>query len=160
MAVSSRMPAQILATADRVDDEVLARAAALVGVALAGEHERALDRLALEPREAGVLVLLDYREQVGEKVALELVELDARRRDLGLRTIHAAIGEVDRRGLVAAVASVRALRRRHESSLDPGLAARDLPERGGEMARSGLGSMRREGKPRRTAVSSVPEHGR
>src|SRR5918999_1772009 len=61
-------------------DEVLARAAALVGVALAGEHERALHALAVDLEDATARVLLDHGEQVAEQGALELVELDCLRR--------------------------------------------------------------------------------
>ena len=51
---------------DRVDDEVLARLAALVGVVLAGEEEGALDAVAVDARPR-VGVLLDDREQVAEQ---------------------------------------------------------------------------------------------
>ena len=57
--------------ADRVDDEVLARLAALVGVVLAGEHERLHDARAVDRLGDLVGVLLDDREQVGEQLALE-----------------------------------------------------------------------------------------
>ena len=59
---------------DRVRDEVLARAAALVDVALAGEREGLLDRTALECLGAFVRVLLDHREEVAEERALVLVQ--------------------------------------------------------------------------------------
>ena len=52
---------------DRVDDELLARPPALVGVALAGEREGPLDRLAVEPVVAVRRVLADHREQVAEQ---------------------------------------------------------------------------------------------
>ena len=66
--MSSRMPGADLRHADRVDDEVLAARAALVGVALAGEHERALDELAVDRLGGLVGVLLDDREQVAEQL--------------------------------------------------------------------------------------------
>ncbi len=59
---------------DRMGDEVLARLAALVGVALAGERERALDRVAIDRRLAVARVLADDREQVAEQRALLAVE--------------------------------------------------------------------------------------
>ncbi len=60
-----------LGDADRVGDELLARLAALVGVVLAGEHERADDRVAVDGLGDLLGVLLDDREQVGEELALE-----------------------------------------------------------------------------------------
>jgi hypothetical protein len=54
-----------------MDDEVLARLAALVGVVLAGEHERPDDRFAVDRLGDLVGVLLDDREQVREQVLLE-----------------------------------------------------------------------------------------
>ena len=60
-----------LRDADRVDDEVLARLAALVGVVLAGEHERLHHAVAVDGLGDLVGVLLDDREQVREQVALE-----------------------------------------------------------------------------------------
>jgi hypothetical protein len=54
-----------------VGDEVLAGLAPLVGVALAGEAERVLDRAAVEPAVVAVCaVLADDREQVAEEGAL------------------------------------------------------------------------------------------
>ena len=64
-------PRADLRDADRVDDEVLARLAALVGVVLAGEDERVLDRRAVDLQRDLVGVLLDDREQVAEQLALE-----------------------------------------------------------------------------------------
>jgi hypothetical protein len=49
-----------------VEDELLARAAALVGVVLAGEDERGRDRVAVDRDERVLGVLLDDREQIGE----------------------------------------------------------------------------------------------
>ena len=68
--------------ANRVDDELLARAAALVGVVLAGEDERLLDARAVDLDERVLGVLLDDREQVAEQ-PLALSEL-------GLRLAHDA----------------------------------------------------------------------
>ena len=76
-----------LRDADRVDDEVLARLAALVGVALAGEHERALDARAVDRLGGLALVLLDHRQQVAQQVALEVVQLEAARRVDGTRRV-------------------------------------------------------------------------
>src|SRR2546423_11425235 len=57
-----------------MDDEVLAGSPPLVGVPLAGEHERPLDRVALDV--TGLVVLLDDREEVGQEPALQVVQLD------------------------------------------------------------------------------------
>jgi hypothetical protein len=65
-----------------VDDEVLAGLAALVGVVLAGEHERLHDGVAVHGLGHLVGVLLDDREQVREQVLLEAREV---RRDRGAR---------------------------------------------------------------------------
>jgi hypothetical protein len=48
-----------------VHDELLAGAPALVGMMLAGEHERLRDALAVDRNQRVVGVLLDDREQVG-----------------------------------------------------------------------------------------------
>ncbi len=48
-------------------DEVLARLAALVGVAVAGEGEGALDRLAIDAVVTVGRVLADDREQIAEQ---------------------------------------------------------------------------------------------
>ncbi len=55
-----------------MDDEVLAAGPALVGVAVAGEHEGALHELAVDLLGGLVGVLLDDREQVAEQDALVL----------------------------------------------------------------------------------------
>ena len=60
-----------LRDADGVDDEVLARLAALVGVVLAGEHERVDHAAAVDGPRDLVGVLLDDREEVGEQLALD-----------------------------------------------------------------------------------------
>ena len=80
VSVSRRMPGADLRHADRVDDEVLARLAALVGVVLAGEHERLDDAVAVDRLGDLVGVLLDDREQVGEQLALERREVGRDRR--------------------------------------------------------------------------------
>ena len=59
-----------LRDADRVDDEVLARLAPLVGVVLAGEDEGVLDLVAVDLQRGLAGVLLDDREQVAEQRAL------------------------------------------------------------------------------------------
>ena len=58
-------PGADLCHADWVDDEVLPRAAALVGVMDARVDEGVLDLLAIDRDRALVGVLLDDREQVG-----------------------------------------------------------------------------------------------
>ena len=79
--------------ADRVDDEVLAGAAPLVGVVLAGEHERLDDALAVDRLGDLVGVLLDDREQVGEQLALDRREVG---RDLGASAPGGCSATVDR----------------------------------------------------------------
>ena len=66
-----------LRDADRVDDEVLARLAPLVGVVLAGEDERLLDARAVDLDRRVGRVLLDDREEVAEQPALERREIGA-----------------------------------------------------------------------------------
>ena len=58
-----------------MDDELLARAPALVGVVLAGEHERLHDAGAIDGLGDLLGVLLDDREQVGEQLALDRGEV-------------------------------------------------------------------------------------
>jgi hypothetical protein len=53
-----------------VIDEVLARLAALVGVALACEDKRLLDQVAVDWRAGLPRVLFDDREQVTQELAL------------------------------------------------------------------------------------------
>jgi len=81
---------------DRVGDEVLARSPALVGVALAGEGEGALDGLGVDLARALDAVLLDHRQQVAEQGALVVGQLLS---EVGQR--H------DRRGLAATGANPR-----------------------------------------------------
>ena len=113
-----------LRDADRVDDEVLAAGAALVGVALAGEHEGLLDQLAVDRLGGLARVLLDDREQVAEQDALVLGELGrgrprARRR--GARRPGGARSRGPDPGRrPCAVGDRRRCRRR--SALDGGLA--------------------------------------
>jgi hypothetical protein len=75
-----------------MDDEVLARLAALVGVVLAGERERAQDGAAVDRLGDLVGVLGDDREQVGEQLVLERREVG---RDLDAAVVE-ALGPVDR----------------------------------------------------------------
>jgi hypothetical protein len=76
-----------------MDDELLARDAPLVGVVLAGEHERLHDAVAVDGLGDLVGVLLDDREQVREQVLLEAREVGRdRRARVGVRR-----GTVDRR---------------------------------------------------------------
>jgi len=114
---------------DGVDDEVLARAPALVGVALAGVDEGALHGLALDPGVARILVFLDDREQIAEQIALELVELDRGGHRLAGGAVHAAVGELHGAAVLPGPA-VGAARGGHESSLDPGVAAARPPGAG------------------------------
>ena len=80
-----------LGDADGVHDEVLAGAAPLVGVVLAGEHERLHDALAVDGGGDLVGVLGHDREQVGQQLALERREVG---RDVGGDAVRA--GAVDR----------------------------------------------------------------
>jgi hypothetical protein len=61
-----------------VGDEVLAGLAALVGVVLAGEHERPDDGVAVDVLGDLLGVLLDDREQVAEQLALERGQVGGR----------------------------------------------------------------------------------
>jgi hypothetical protein len=74
-------------------DEVLAGLAALVGVVLAGEHERLHHAVAVDGLGDLVGVLLDDREQVSEQVLLDPREIRRDRR-AGARVRR---GVVDRR---------------------------------------------------------------
>ncbi|HLW96015.1 MAG TPA: hypothetical protein VKS25_11620 [Solirubrobacteraceae bacterium] len=58
-----------------MDDELLARAAALVGVVLASEDEGGRDGVAVDRDERVLGVLLDDREQIGEQLSLALGQL-------------------------------------------------------------------------------------
>ena len=108
--------------ADRVRDELLARLAPLVGVALAGERERLADALEVDRADRVVGVLGDDREQVREQLLL------VREQVLGERPATAA----RRRALVAhADADVRvgqalaARRRRRRLAARRAAARRD-----------------------------------
>jgi hypothetical protein len=87
-------------------DEVLAGLAALVGVVLAGEHERAHDGVAVDGLGDLVGVLLDDREQVAEQLALERGEVGGRLQ----RGAGARVRPVDR--TVRGNADARAVRPR------------------------------------------------
>jgi hypothetical protein len=69
-----------------MDDELLAGATALVGVVLAGEHERGLHTVAVDCHQRVLGVLLDDREEVAEQLPLALGQdgdiRRGRRRDL------------------------------------------------------------------------------
>ena len=80
-----------LGHADRVDDELLAGPAALVGVVLAGEDEGLDDARAVDRLGDLVRVLGDDREQVGHQLALERREVG---RDVGDRAVR-LVGAVD-----------------------------------------------------------------
>ena len=100
-------PGADLRDADRVDDEVLARLAPLIGVMHAGVDERLFDAVAVN-RDRGLIgVLLDDREQIAEQAPLGRGQLDpldrlvrARMRD----AVHGrARGGNQRSGRLAAV---------------------------------------------------------
>jgi hypothetical protein len=59
-----------------MDDELLARAASLVGVVLAGKDKRVLDARAIDLDERVLGVLLDDREEIAEQACLGLAEFD------------------------------------------------------------------------------------
>jgi hypothetical protein len=87
-------------------DEVLTGLAALVGVVLAGEHERAHDRVAVDGLRDLLGVLLDDREQVAEQLALERGQVGGRlqrRRAVGLRAVDRAVGGDADAGAIAAL---------------------------------------------------------
>ena len=70
-----------LRDADRMDDELLARLAPLVGVMAAGEEERRGHAVAVDRQRGLVGVLLDDREEVGEQALRGRREVCDRRRD-------------------------------------------------------------------------------
>jgi hypothetical protein len=80
-----------LGDADRVDDELLARLAALVGVVLARERERAQDGAAVDRLDDLVGVLGHDREQVREQLVLERRQVGG---DLDAAVVR-ALGAVD-----------------------------------------------------------------
>ncbi|MGD1050711.1 MAG: hypothetical protein ABR947_06530 [Solirubrobacteraceae bacterium] len=57
-----------------MDDELLTGAPALIGVVLAGEHERGGDRVAVDRDERVLGVLLDDRKEIAEQPALVLLQ--------------------------------------------------------------------------------------
>jgi hypothetical protein len=77
-----------------VHDEVLAGAAALVGVVLAREREGLHDAAAVDLLGDLVGVLLDDREQVGEQLALERREVVGDVRGRAVRVERAVDGPV------------------------------------------------------------------
>jgi hypothetical protein len=76
-----------------MDDELLAGAAPLIGVVLAGEREGLDDAGAVDRFGDLVGVLLDDREQVGEQRALDRGQV---LRDLGGQCAVGVVGPVDR----------------------------------------------------------------
>jgi hypothetical protein len=72
-----------------MDDEVLAAAAALIGVVDAGVHERLLDTVAIDHDGRLVSVLLDDRKQIREQPALDGRELGALDRRLRVGALDA-----------------------------------------------------------------------
>jgi hypothetical protein len=105
-----------------MDDELLARAAPLVGVVLAREHEGLDHTHAVDVLGDLVRVLRDDREEVGEQLALDRREVG---RDVGgQRTVRVVIdglvrGDGDRlvlRGGQAACGIVSLVRYRSPSS--------------------------------------------
>jgi hypothetical protein len=94
-----------------VDDEVLARLAALVGVVDAGVYERFLDPVAIDGDRGLVRVLLDDGEEVAEEPALlgrELGPLDRRDRRGALDAVDGRARDDPRTsaGAVSAAGSV------------------------------------------------------
>jgi hypothetical protein len=91
-----------------MDDEVLAGAAALVGVVDAGEHERLLDAVAIDHDGRLVSVLLDDREQIREQPALDGRQLGALDRGLRVGALEAVDGgsQRDQRGAPPAAVAV------------------------------------------------------
>jgi len=85
-------PRADLRDAHRVDDEVLAGAAPLVGVVLAGEHERLNHAVAVDRLGDLVGVLLDDREQVVQQRPLDRCQVG---RDIGGQRARRRVGEVD-----------------------------------------------------------------
>ena len=83
-----------------MDDEVLARLPALVGVVLAGEHERLHDAVAVDGLRDLVRVLLDDREEVRQQILLDLREVGrdrAARHGMRRRAVHRPVcGDRDR----------------------------------------------------------------
>ena len=121
-----------LRDADRMDDEVLARLAPLVGVVHAGVDERLLDAVAVDRDRGLVGVLLDDREQVAEQPPLGRRSArparstracpDARRRSTG--------------GREAGISAARAIAGRPRLPLGPGAVGVREPAR----PRRGAGS--------------------
>jgi hypothetical protein len=105
-----------LGDADRVDDELLAGPAPLVGVVVAGEDEGLDDAGAVDRLGDLVGVLLDDREQVGEQLALEVREVGRGFGDRGVRLVGAidrlVAGDGDRRVRLRRTAGDRRLRPR------------------------------------------------
>ena len=126
-----------------MDDELLARLAALVGVMAAGEEERLDDAVAVDRHRGLVGVLLDDREQVGEQPLLGRGEvgradggagavlaagadgrarLDERRGSVGVGGQAArALARLSHRPCLLEAVAVRAVRRR---ALELGVLAR------------------------------------
>jgi len=97
-------------------DELLARAPALVGVALAGERERALDGFPVQVLAGLRAVLLDDREQVAEQLALRRTQLlgdlvSGRRGDLAVASNADALALTRGRGRASAPRRALSLRR-------------------------------------------------
>jgi hypothetical protein len=94
-------------------DEVLARAAPLVGVTLAREEERVLDHLQVDPACGVIRVLLDHREEVAEQLALLVAERGGRAGGtVAVGLVYGPMVEIrplfgDRRGLRAILARGR-----------------------------------------------------
>ena len=96
--------------ADGMDDELLARLAALVGVVVAGERERPDDVRAVDRLGDLVGVLLDDREQVREQLALEPRQLARNVPGRLVRVGRAVDGRVRRHGDVGLRRAARDLR--------------------------------------------------
>jgi hypothetical protein len=104
-----------------VGDEVLTRAPALVGVALAGERERPFDRLGVDLLAAVCRVLGNDREEVAQQLALIRGELlgdlvDRRRGGSQLALPDARVAGVGLRPVLSYSSCLRLLRYRRPSS--------------------------------------------
>ena len=83
--------------ADRMDDELLTRAAALVSVVLAGEDECRLNALTIDLNERVLAVLLDDREEIAQQAPLVLGQ-----RVGGGRQTHGSLTPDERRAAATA----------------------------------------------------------
>ncbi len=104
-------PRADLRHADRMDDEVLAGAPALIGMVDAGVHERILDPVPIDHDGRLVSVLLDDREQIRQQPALDSRQLGALDRGLRVRALDPVDrgSQRDQRGAPPAAAAAAGL---------------------------------------------------